>query len=146
MVNSKPFIADCSITVSWFFYDERDKYSDFTLDYCYKFRAIVPPLWRLEVINAILIAEKRARIKSAEVVKIIDFLNSLPIDISILDFPMQEIINVARANNLTSYDATYLLTAMHEGLPIATNDKALIKACLNNGVFLLKDNANQHFS
>lgn len=44
MVNSKPFIADCSITVSWFLYDERDKYSDFTLDYCYKFRVIVPPL------------------------------------------------------------------------------------------------------
>lgn len=40
MVNSKPFIANCSITVSWSFYDERDKYSDFTLDYCYKFRVI----------------------------------------------------------------------------------------------------------
>ncbi|ABY72977.1 type II toxin-antitoxin system VapC family toxin [Rickettsia rickettsii] len=91
MVNSKPFIADCSITVSWFFYDERDKYSDFTLDYCYKFRVIVPPLWRLEVTNVILIAEKRARIKSVEVIKIIDFLNSLPLNISNLNFSIHEI-------------------------------------------------------
>ena len=53
---------------------------------------------------------------------------------------MYEIMNTARANNLTSYDATYLLTAMHERLPITTNDKALIKACHNNGVLLLKEN------
>ncbi|AFC70137.1 toxin of toxin-antitoxin system [Rickettsia amblyommatis] len=130
MVNSKPFIANCSITVSWFFYDERDKYSDFTLDYCYKFRVIVPPLWSLEVTNVILIAEKRARIKSVEVIKIIDFLNSLPLNnISNFNFSIHEMIQTARTNNLTAYDTTYLLTAMHEGLPImATNDKALIQA------------------
>ncbi|WP_017442494.1 type II toxin-antitoxin system VapC family toxin [Rickettsia gravesii] len=124
MVNSKPFIADCSITVSWFFYDERDKYSDFTLYYCYKFRMIVPPLWRLEVTNVILIAEKRTKIKSVEIIKIIDFLNSLPLNISNLNFSIHEIIQTARANNLTVYDTTYLLTAMHEGLPMATNDKS----------------------
>lgn len=137
MVNSKPFIADCSITVSWFFYYERDKYSDFTLDYCYKFRVIVPPLWRLEVTNVILVAEKRARIKSVEVIKIIDFLNSLPLNISNFNFSIHEIIQTARANNLTAYDTTYLLTAMHEGLPTTTNDKALIKACHNNGIPLI---------
>ena len=137
MVNSKPFIANCSITVSWFFYYERDKYSDFTLDYCYKFRVIVPPLWKLEVTNVILIAEKRARIKSVEVIKIIDFLNSLPLNISNFNFSIHEIIQTARANNLTAYDTTYLLTAMHEGLPMTTNDKALIKACHNNGIPLL---------
>ncbi|ALN41015.1 toxin [Rickettsia rhipicephali] len=113
MVNSKPFIANCSITVSWFFYYERDKYSDFTLDYCYKFRVIVPPLWKLEVTNVILIAEKRARIKSVEVIKIIDFLNALPLNISNFNF------------------------SIHEGLPMTTNDKALIKACHNNGIPLL---------
>jgi predicted nucleic acid-binding protein len=137
-VNS--FIADCSITASWFFNDERDEYSDFTLDYCCKFRAVAPLLWKFEVTNTILIAEKRTRITSAKIIKIIDFLNSLPIDISNFDFPMYEIMNTARVNNLTSYDATYLLTAMHEGLPIATKDKALIKACHNNGVPLLKEN------
>ncbi|AFC73381.1 type II toxin-antitoxin system VapC family toxin [Rickettsia montanensis] len=137
MVNSKPFISDCSITISWFFYDERDKYSDFTLDYCYKFRVIVPPLWKLEVTNVILIAEKRARIKSVEVIKIIDFLNSPPLNISNFNFSIHEIIQTARANNLTAYDTIYLLTAMHEGLPMATNDKALIKACHNNSMPLL---------
>ena len=34
----------------------------------------------------------------------------------------------------TAYDTTYLLTAMHEGLPMTINDKALIKACHNNGI------------
>ena len=98
---------------------------------------IVPPLWRLEVTNVILIAEKRARIKSVEVIKIIDFLNSLPLNISNFNFSIHEIIQTARANNLTAYYTTYLLTAMHEGLPMATNDKALIKACHNKGIPLL---------
>ncbi|ABV75282.1 Toxin of toxin-antitoxin system [Rickettsia akari str. Hartford] len=53
-------------------------------------------------------------------------------------------MNTARTNNLTSYYATYLLTAMHAVLPVATNDKALIKACHNNGVPLLKEN-HPHF-
>ncbi|GAA5252249.1 type II toxin-antitoxin system VapC family toxin [Candidatus Rickettsia kedanie] len=120
-MSSKPFIADCSITASWFFNDERDEYSNFTLDYCYKFRAVVPLLWKFEVTNTILIAAKRARITSAKIIKTIDCLNSLPINISNFDFPMYEIMNTARANNLTSYYATYLLTAMHEWLPVATN-------------------------
>ena len=102
MVSSKPFIADCSITVSWFFYDERDKYSDFTLDYCYNFRVIVPPLWRLEATNVILIAAQHARITSVDVIKIIDFLNSLPLNLPNFNFifSIHEIIQTARANNL----------------------------------------------
>ncbi|WP_341793657.1 MULTISPECIES: type II toxin-antitoxin system VapC family toxin [unclassified Rickettsia] len=142
MVNSKSFVADCSITVSWFFYDERNKYSEFTLDYCNKFRAIVPPLWKLEVSNAILIAEKRNRINTADTVRILEFLNSLPIDISNFNFSIHEITQAARSNNLTSYDATYLLTAMHTGLVMATKDKALIRACNDNGVPIFKGNIN----
>nr|WP_253308028.1 type II toxin-antitoxin system VapC family toxin [Rickettsia endosymbiont of Ceutorhynchus assimilis] len=139
-MNYKPFVADCSLTTSWFFNDERDEYSEFTLNYCNKFRAVVPKLWELEIINVILTAEKRSRLNMVAAIRIIDFLNSLPIDTSNLTFSMHEIINVARSNKLTSYDAIYLMIAMHEGLAMATRDKALIKACGDNGVPLLEKN------
>ncbi|OZG31584.1 toxin of toxin-antitoxin system [Rickettsia endosymbiont of Culicoides newsteadi] len=52
---------------------------------------------------------------------------------------MSEIINTARSNKLTSYDANYLLLAMHEGLGIATKDNDLINACQINGVEIFLD-------
>lgn len=141
-----PFILDCSIAMTWCFQEESNKYSKFVLNYCNKFGAIVPKLWYLEITNTLLVAEKRSRLDATSIIGFVDLFYSLPINVTNFNFPMHEIINVARSNNLTSYDATYLLTAMHEGLALATNDKALIKACHNNGVPLLKEDANLHFS
>ena len=136
-MNQKPFILDCSTTMSWCFKDEFNEYSKLTLNYCNKFTVTVPPLWKLEITSALLIAEKRSRINIADSTRFIDLLNTLPINISDLSFSTYELINVARSNNLTSYDTAYLMLAMHEELPMTTNDKALIKACHNNDVSLL---------
>lgn len=143
-MNNPSFILDCSVAITWCFEDENNDYSKFVLNYCMKHGATVPSLWKLEITNTLLVSEKRNRLYIADTVKFIDLYNSLPLNISNFNFSIHEIIQGARSNNLTAYDATYLLTAMHEGLPIATNDKALIKACHNNGVPLLKEN-NPHF-
>jgi predicted nucleic acid-binding protein len=120
--------------MSWCFEDEFDEYSEIVLDSLTKSKALVPPLWILEVTNVLLIAEKRNRLKSADSTRFIDLLNSLEIYTSDLSFPMYETINTARNYKLTSYDATYLLLAMHDGLSLATKDKDLINACLTTGV------------
>jgi predicted nucleic acid-binding protein len=41
---------------------------------------------------------------------------------------MKELLTFARANNLSSYDASYLDLAMKRGVPIATSDNKLIQA------------------
>jgi predicted nucleic acid-binding protein len=41
---------------------------------------------------------------------------------------MKELLALARAYNLSSYDASYLYLAMRKGLPIATLDNKLIEA------------------
>lgn len=139
-MNNRSFILDCSVAITWCFEDEKNEHSKFVLNYCMKHGSTVPYLWKLEITNTLLVSEKRNRLHIADTVKFIDLYNSLPLNISNFNFSINEITQSARANNLTSYYATYLLTAMHEGLPIATNDKALIKACHNNGVPLLKEN------
>lgn len=44
------------------------------------------------------------------------------------DNRMEELLAIGRANNLSSYDASYLYLAMRKGLPIATLDQKLIAA------------------
>jgi predicted nucleic acid-binding protein len=41
---------------------------------------------------------------------------------------MKELLALARSNNLSSYDASYLALAMRKGVPIATLNNRLIKA------------------
>ena len=45
-----------------------------------------------------------------------------------LDSRMEELLAVGRANDLSSYDASYLYLAMRLGLPIATVDQQLVLA------------------
>lgn len=131
---TKSFVLDCSVTMSWCFEDEFDNYSEAVLNSLTRSKALVPPLWILEVTNVLLMTEKHNRLKNADSTRFIDLLNSLAIYTSDLSFSMTEIINTARNHKLTSYDANYLLLAMHEGLSIATKDNDLISACLTNGV------------
>jgi predicted nucleic acid-binding protein len=46
----------------------------------------------------------------------------------------QEVLELARRERLTSYDAAYLELAMREGLPLATLDQQLRDAAARAGV------------
>jgi predicted nucleic acid-binding protein len=46
---------------------------------------------------------------------------------------------VARAQNLTTYDAAYLELAMRRGLPLATRDRPLKAAAKRVGVKILPE-------
>jgi len=45
-----------------------------------------------------------------------------------------EILALARAEGLTTYDATYLELAIRRGLPLLTRDEAVIAAAKRSGV------------
>jgi predicted nucleic acid-binding protein len=70
----------------------------------------------------------------ADSLRFIELLSNNAIFVSDLFFSNSETISVARSNNLTSYDTSYLLLAMKTGCDISSKDKSLIKACINNGV------------
>jgi predicted nucleic acid-binding protein len=52
---------------------------------------------------------------------------------------LHEILALARAENLTNYDAAYLELAIRRGLPLATNDKRLRNAAANMGIKIIPD-------
>jgi predicted nucleic acid-binding protein len=133
------FVLDCSIAVAWCFEDEATPQTDALLDRLRDEGAAVPALWSLEVGNALLQAERRGRIPTARVTAFVDLLAGLPIEpeADTSRRALREVLALARAERLTTYDASYLELAGRRALPLATRDQALQRAAKRLGVPLL---------
>ena len=137
----KKFVLDNSVTMAMAFEDEKNAYSVRVIKtFGDGYEAIVPVLWRLEVANVLLMAIRKKRITIAEGHRFTTLLSKLPI--SIAEDPkhseMENLLSLGHDFGLTSYDASYLSVALHEGLPIATNDKGLKKAAKKAGIKIFK--------
>jgi predicted nucleic acid-binding protein len=98
----------------------------------------VPALWHVELANALLQAEQRARIDQASIARFIGLLESLSIE---TDYELDRrllapLLALARRHRLTAYGAVYLELAMRRGQPLATRDKPLRRAARSVGVSL----------
>jgi predicted nucleic acid-binding protein len=126
--------------MAWCFGDESDAFTDLTLERCRKESALVPGLWTLEVINVLLVAERRSRIEPADSARFIELLRGLPIEVQwgpqLNEDSMR--FDVARRHRLSSYDAAYIALAMRRGVPLATNDDRLARAASTEGVELVR--------
>ena len=134
------FVVDNSIVMSWCFQDETNQYSDAVLGSLSEATALVPSIWPLEVINVLLVAERRKRISEADSVRFTTLLSQLPIVVE-YERPeqiMKDILALARVKKLSSYDASYLDLAMRKGLPLATLDKGLKQAAIAVDVKILR--------
>jgi len=129
-------VIDSSIALSWCFEDEASPETDRLFERVRDDGAIVPGLWHLELGNVLLQAEKRGRISAADVAMRLDLIAELPIstDPETTVRAWREILTVARAERLTTYDATYLELAMRRGLPLLTKDGELLRAAKRLGV------------
>ncbi|MDO8447156.1 MAG: type II toxin-antitoxin system VapC family toxin [Deltaproteobacteria bacterium] len=135
----KSFVIDNSVVMAWFFEDEASDYTVAVLESLTKYDCIVPSIWPLEVANTLLVGERRGRATEAKAARFITLLNSLPIQIDpeTSRHALLDTLQLAREHHLSSYDAAYLELAMREGVPIATQDKALKKAAKKCGVKLI---------
>jgi predicted nucleic acid-binding protein len=129
-------IIDSSIAIAWCFPDENDDYSQSVLDAIATEPAFVPDLWHLEVANTLVVGERRKRSTQVETVAWMGFLTALPItvDEETKTHAFTDTTHLARANNLSAYDAAYLELAMRRGLPLATLDEKLKTAARAVGV------------
>ena len=135
-----PIVLDASVALAWCFQDEATPYAGRVLDLLAADSAVVPPIWPLEVANAISTAERRQRLELAAGSRFVELLRALPIrlDEASLDRALGNVLNVAREHRLSSYDASYLELAMREGLPLATADERLAEAARAAGVDLVR--------
>jgi predicted nucleic acid-binding protein len=127
---SARFVVDTSVVMAWCFEDEGDAYADAVLESLSACEAVVPAVWPLEVGNVLLVAERKNRLRGADIVRFLTLLSDLPIVVEqeTAERMLKEIMALAREQKLSTYDASYLDLAMRSGLPIATRDAHLSKA------------------
>ncbi len=131
-----PVVLDCSIALTWCFEDEASPETDGLFERVRDEGAIVPGLWYLEVSNVLLQAEKRGRIGIGDVMTRLDLIAELPISVDQQTTvrAWRETLTLARAEGLTTYDATYLELSVRRGLPLLTKDNELADAAKRLGI------------
>ncbi len=129
-------VIDASIALTWCFEDEASAETDRLFESVRDNGAIVPGLWHLELSNVLLQAEKRGRISIADVAFRLGLIADLPISVDqeTAARSWREILILARAEHLTTYDAAYLELAIRRGLPLMTKDDELGAAAKRLGI------------
>jgi predicted nucleic acid-binding protein len=131
------FVLDASTVLTWCFPDEKaQKAQEISERIAGGDTVIVPAFWLHEVLNALLVGERRNRLTSELTQAFTADLNRLPVDI---DVATREIVfnttqALCRKHGLTAYDAAYLEIAIRGGYPLATADEDLRRAAVAEGV------------
>jgi predicted nucleic acid-binding protein len=129
-------VIDSSVTLAWFFDDERTDRADALMRQVAKTGAVVPSLWRLEIANALQSAVRRKRISAAFRDASIADLRSFPISVD-SETDRQAwatTLSLAERCTLALYDAAYLELAQRLRMPLASLDQDLRAACRTIGV------------
>jgi predicted nucleic acid-binding protein len=131
----KSFILDASLALEWFSTDaapevlaRRSLLDDHV--------ALVPSLWRFEVMNVVTTWRRRGNISSATCAMILNDIMRVPFG-TVDEGDPEVIVSLAVQHGLSAYDATYLHVAMITGDPLATLDGALIAAAKDIGISCL---------
>ncbi len=126
------------MALAWLF--ERDSQEEAevaagALDALAEEEALVPTLWHAEVVNALLVGERRGAVSEARVADYLERLARLPIHTD--DIPpstrREGVLALARIHSLSAYDAVYLDLALRRNLTLATFDRRLAAAMRKAG-------------
>jgi predicted nucleic acid-binding protein len=124
-------VVDASVTLSWCFPDEQTPLSLKVLDRLNAGEeALVPAFWTVEVLNSLLVGERRGRITPQETQDFLDQLASLgpTIDHAPLEEMFGTVQTLCRQYHLTPYDALYIELARRTRSPLATLDQSQLDA------------------
>jgi len=132
-------VLDSSVALSWCFDDEATEETREVLRQLHRDNAIAPSLLPLEIANVLALAERRQRISRSHVAEFVELVDTLAIEIDDQTSAraLHDVLDLARGEQLTAYDASYLELALRLGLPLASTDAALRRAAARLGVGLL---------
>lgn len=131
------FVLDNSVVTGWYLPSQATPYSEAIAVLLETEKAIVPPLWELEVANVLKTACTKGRLTPEQARQILDTLYQLPIEIDTGTAPdAYQLLELAIQYQLSSYDAAYLELALRHALPLATQDVQLQRAAIAAGIRL----------
>lgn len=119
-------VVDASVALSWCFPDEQTDSSMGVLDRLQSGeQAITPAFWAVEVLNTLLVGERKGRITAEQTATFLDTLKILNpvLDCATLEQVAGPVQIICRDHRLTPYDALYIELAQRLGCPLATLDQ-----------------------
>lgn len=130
-------VIDASITLSWCFPDEQTQASLAVLDLLKAGdTALVPAFWSAEVLNSLLVGERRGRISPDQTRTFLLSIAALrpTLDHASLDQVFGPVQKLCRDHGLAPYDALYVELAMRTQSPLATLDEPQRDAARKLGI------------
>ena len=134
------FVVDASAALAWCFEDEASSWTDGLLERLRQGdQIVVPAHWPTEILNGLLVASRRKRIKSDQPALFWEELERLPIETEppLTAIQAKTVLALSEKHSLTVYDAAYLELAKRRQLPLGTLDADLRKAAQVEGIALL---------
>ena len=133
------FVIDASAALSWCFADEATPATRALLERLEQDTALAPSIWPIEVANVLAMAERRQRITQAGSTAFTALLMALPItvDDETPGRAFAAVLDLARHERLSAYDACYLELAMRRSSALATRDRVLAAAASRVGVAVI---------
>ena len=134
------FVVDASAALAWCFEDEANSWTDGLLERVRQGdRIVVPAHWPTEILNGLLVASRRKRIKPDQPALFWEELARLPIEAEPpLTTPQAKaVLALGEKHGLTVYDAAYLELAHRRQASLGTLDTDLRKAAQMDGVVLI---------
>ncbi|MBI5969499.1 MAG: type II toxin-antitoxin system VapC family toxin [Deltaproteobacteria bacterium] len=124
----KRAVIDASVVLKWYLPDE--KYGGKALALLTRYisedlEIAAPSLLEFEVINALVIAQRRGRIREEKIIAAIEGFINLGISLTDLSDLYSKIIHYCKAYNRSAYDASYLAVADREAITLITADEGL---------------------
>ena len=124
------FVLDSSAALAFLFEDERDTLATTMLASLVGKTIYAPQIFRYEIMNALLSAERSARLTPQQIEGLYVDLDKLSIELddSASNMSHRADLNVARRYGLTAYDAAYIELAVRKSLLLMTRDRQLVEA------------------
>ena len=126
-------VLDASATLAWIF--ERvdpgeAEHAKLLLAGLNQSDAVVPSLWHVEVLNGLLVAQRRGVVSLSKATDFLGRLDRLPIrtDDAPVSSRKEHVFALAREYGVSAYDAIYLDLALRIGAALATFDRRLMRA------------------
>lgn len=138
------FVLDSSRALAFVRVDEANAATDRVLDSLGEgAKAYVPALWSWEVVNVLVLAERRGRITEGQALRHAAHLRALPIetDGAAVEASWQNTRSLAHKHKLSVYDAAYLEMAIRHGLPLGTLDGQLRAAAIAEDIAVIPASA-----
>jgi len=127
----KKAVIDASVILKWYLVDE--KFGIKALRLLGEFVSneldiLAPSLLEYEVMNGLMIAQKRGRIKEEKILAAVEGFVNLGINLKSLSHLYPHVVHFCKTYHRSVYDASYMALALDEGISLITADEGLFNA------------------